>query len=192
MKQGSVIVDLAAEAGGNCEATRPGELNVQSGVTIIGQNLTVDDVFTVELMKSKVTPTFLRDCQHNHLLYTLTTSPSFCSLSVVKAILRSISAMKLFEVHSLSTTAAYCHQSPVQCLLQLLLRPLPSKIQRKQLLLHRGRKHLGRWLWLRGAWAACSPWVKRQVQHLWTASSLLAWQVWLDIGDFSLVLFPRF
>ncbi|KAF8163371.1 NAD(P) transhydrogenase beta subunit-domain-containing protein [Crassisporium funariophilum] len=36
MKQGSVIVDLAAEAGGNCEATRPGELNVQSGVTIIG------------------------------------------------------------------------------------------------------------------------------------------------------------
>lgn len=37
MKQGSVIVDLAAEAGGNCEATRPGELNVQSGVTIIGR-----------------------------------------------------------------------------------------------------------------------------------------------------------
>ncbi|KIK08286.1 hypothetical protein K443DRAFT_672776 [Laccaria amethystina LaAM-08-1] len=36
MKQGSVIVDLAAEAGGNCEATRPGELNIQSGVTIIG------------------------------------------------------------------------------------------------------------------------------------------------------------
>jgi NAD(P) transhydrogenase len=36
MKQGSVIVDLAAEAGGNCEATRPGELNVQSGVTVIG------------------------------------------------------------------------------------------------------------------------------------------------------------
>ena len=41
MKQGSVIVDLAAEAGGNCEATRPGELNVQSGVTIIGQLLLV-------------------------------------------------------------------------------------------------------------------------------------------------------
>jgi len=36
MKQGSVIVDLAAEAGGNCEATKPGELNIQSGVTIIG------------------------------------------------------------------------------------------------------------------------------------------------------------
>ncbi|TDL21553.1 NAD transhydrogenase mitochondrial precursor [Rickenella mellea] len=36
MKQGSVIVDLAAEAGGNCEATKPGELAVKSGVKIIG------------------------------------------------------------------------------------------------------------------------------------------------------------
>ncbi|KAJ3822025.1 NAD(P) transhydrogenase beta subunit-domain-containing protein [Lentinula raphanica] len=36
MKQGSVIVDLAAETGGNCEATRPGELYVKDGVTIIG------------------------------------------------------------------------------------------------------------------------------------------------------------
>jgi H+-translocating NAD(P) transhydrogenase len=36
MKQGSVIVDLAAETGGNCEATKPGELRVQNGVTIIG------------------------------------------------------------------------------------------------------------------------------------------------------------
>ena len=39
MKQGSVIVDLAAEAGGNCEGTRPGELTVQSGVTIIGESI---------------------------------------------------------------------------------------------------------------------------------------------------------
>ena len=36
MKQGSVIVDLAAEAGGNCEATRPGELHRYGGITIIG------------------------------------------------------------------------------------------------------------------------------------------------------------
>ncbi|KAF5377043.1 hypothetical protein D9757_007705 [Collybiopsis confluens] len=37
MKQGSVIVDLAAEGGGNCEATKPGELYVKDGkVTIIG------------------------------------------------------------------------------------------------------------------------------------------------------------
>jgi len=36
MKPGSVIVDLAAEAGGNCEATVPGQLTKRSGVTIIG------------------------------------------------------------------------------------------------------------------------------------------------------------
>ena len=39
MKHGSVIVDLAAEAGGNCEATRPGHVHVQNGVTIIGIGL---------------------------------------------------------------------------------------------------------------------------------------------------------
>jgi NAD(P) transhydrogenase subunit alpha len=36
MKDGSVIVDLAAEQGGNCELTQPGEVIVHNGVTIIG------------------------------------------------------------------------------------------------------------------------------------------------------------
>jgi len=36
MKQGSVVVDLAAETGGNCVLTKPGELYVHDGVTIIG------------------------------------------------------------------------------------------------------------------------------------------------------------
>ena len=36
MRQGSVIVDLAAEQGGNCEYTRPGEVTVRNGVSIIG------------------------------------------------------------------------------------------------------------------------------------------------------------
>jgi NAD(P) transhydrogenase subunit alpha len=36
MRPGSVIVDLAAETGGNCELTRPGEDIVESGVTIVG------------------------------------------------------------------------------------------------------------------------------------------------------------
>ena len=36
MRQGSVIVDLAAEAGGNCAVTRPGEVVTQHGVTVIG------------------------------------------------------------------------------------------------------------------------------------------------------------
>jgi len=36
MKPGSVIVDMAAEQGGNCELTEPGEAVVKHGVTIIG------------------------------------------------------------------------------------------------------------------------------------------------------------
>ncbi len=36
MRPGSVIVDLAAEAGGNCELTVPGEEVVRQGVTIVG------------------------------------------------------------------------------------------------------------------------------------------------------------
>ncbi|HEV3376872.1 MAG TPA: Re/Si-specific NAD(P)(+) transhydrogenase subunit alpha [Thermoleophilaceae bacterium] len=36
MKPGSVIVDLAAETGGNCELTEPGETVVREGVTIVG------------------------------------------------------------------------------------------------------------------------------------------------------------
>ncbi|HET9403443.1 MAG TPA: Re/Si-specific NAD(P)(+) transhydrogenase subunit alpha [Burkholderiales bacterium] len=36
MKPGSVIVDLAAEQGGNCELTVPHEVTVKHGVTIIG------------------------------------------------------------------------------------------------------------------------------------------------------------
>jgi len=36
MAPGSVIVDLAAERGGNCEASRAGEVVVEQGVTVIG------------------------------------------------------------------------------------------------------------------------------------------------------------
>jgi NAD(P) transhydrogenase subunit alpha len=36
MKPGSVVVDLAAEQGGNCEGTKPGEVAEVSGVSIVG------------------------------------------------------------------------------------------------------------------------------------------------------------
>ncbi len=36
MKPGSVIVDMAAEQGGNCELTEPGQAVVKHGVTIVG------------------------------------------------------------------------------------------------------------------------------------------------------------
>ena len=41
MHPGSVVVDLAAEAGGNCEATEPGKLAKYKDVTIIGRCCTM-------------------------------------------------------------------------------------------------------------------------------------------------------
>ncbi|MEI7712456.1 MAG: NAD(P)(+) transhydrogenase (Re/Si-specific) subunit alpha, partial [Rhodospirillales bacterium] len=39
MRPGSVVVDLASDAGGNCEATVPGELTTTAnGVTVLGYN----------------------------------------------------------------------------------------------------------------------------------------------------------
>ena len=43
MKDGSVVVDLAAEAGGNIETTRPGELHVHK--VRFSNNLNASDVF---------------------------------------------------------------------------------------------------------------------------------------------------
>jgi NAD(P) transhydrogenase subunit alpha len=37
MRPGSVVVDLAAEAGGNCALTEPGATVVRNGVTIVGE-----------------------------------------------------------------------------------------------------------------------------------------------------------
>ena len=36
MRPGSVVVDLAAEQGGNCECTKPGEVAVVNGVAVHG------------------------------------------------------------------------------------------------------------------------------------------------------------
>jgi NAD(P) transhydrogenase subunit alpha len=36
MRPGSIVVDVAAEAGGNCEATVPGEVVQRDGVTVVG------------------------------------------------------------------------------------------------------------------------------------------------------------
>ena len=36
MKPGSIIVDLASETGGNCELTKPGQINNVNGVKVIG------------------------------------------------------------------------------------------------------------------------------------------------------------
>jgi proton-translocating NAD(P)+ transhydrogenase subunit alpha len=60
MAPGSVIVDLAAERGGNCELTRPDEETVAHGVTIFGPtNLPATVPFHASQMYSKNVATFL-------------------------------------------------------------------------------------------------------------------------------------
>jgi len=61
MPPGSVILDLAAERGGNCELTQPGERIVAYGVTIIGPiNLASDAPYHASQMYAKNLTTFLQ------------------------------------------------------------------------------------------------------------------------------------
>jgi NAD(P) transhydrogenase subunit alpha len=60
MAPGSVIVDLAAERGGNCELTKPGEEVVVDGVTIIGWfNLASTVPYHASMMYSRNVTAFL-------------------------------------------------------------------------------------------------------------------------------------
>jgi H+-translocating NAD(P) transhydrogenase subunit alpha len=61
MQPGSVIVDLAAERGGNCELTTPGETIVKNGVTIIAPtNLPSEVPYHASQMFAKNVLTFLQ------------------------------------------------------------------------------------------------------------------------------------
>ncbi len=60
MQAGSVIVDLAAERGGNCELTKPDETVVEQGITIIGHaNLPSTVPYHASQMYSKNLTNFL-------------------------------------------------------------------------------------------------------------------------------------
>src|SRR5258708_2537446 len=60
MAPGSVIVDLAAERGGNCELTHPGEIAVEQQVTIIGlENLASAVPYHASQMYSRNVSAFL-------------------------------------------------------------------------------------------------------------------------------------
>jgi NAD(P) transhydrogenase subunit alpha len=60
MQPGSVVVDLAAERGGNCELTRPDETVVHQGVTIVGPSNPASLVpYHASQMYSKNITTFL-------------------------------------------------------------------------------------------------------------------------------------
>jgi NAD(P) transhydrogenase subunit alpha len=61
MAPGSVVVDLAAERGGNCELTRPGETVVDRGVTILGPvNIAATVPYHASQMYAKNITTFLQ------------------------------------------------------------------------------------------------------------------------------------
>jgi NAD(P) transhydrogenase subunit alpha len=60
MRPGSVVVDLAAESGGNCEATRAGQTVTEAGVTVIGPvNLASTMPFHASQMYGRNILTFL-------------------------------------------------------------------------------------------------------------------------------------
>ena len=61
MHPGAVIVDMAAERGGNCELTRAGETVVESGVFILGPtNLPSESAYHSSQMYAKNVATFLQ------------------------------------------------------------------------------------------------------------------------------------
>jgi H+-translocating NAD(P) transhydrogenase subunit alpha len=60
MKPGSVIVDLAAESGGNCELTRAGETVAAHGVAILGPvNLAASLPYHASQMYSRNVQSFI-------------------------------------------------------------------------------------------------------------------------------------
>jgi NAD(P) transhydrogenase subunit alpha len=60
MRHGSVVVDVAAEAGGNAEPTEPGQTVVKDGVTIVGEtNLAATMPIHASQMYSRNVYTFL-------------------------------------------------------------------------------------------------------------------------------------
>lgn len=60
MKPGSVVVDLAAERGGNCEVTKPGETVWENGVSVLGPlNVPSDVPFDASQMYAKNIVNFL-------------------------------------------------------------------------------------------------------------------------------------
>jgi H+-translocating NAD(P) transhydrogenase subunit alpha len=61
MKAGSVIIDIAAESGGNCELTQPGQTVLHRGVRIVGPvNLAAQLAFHASEMYARNLYNFLK------------------------------------------------------------------------------------------------------------------------------------
>lgn len=71
MRPGSVIVDLAAERGGNCELTRPNEVLVENGVTILGPTNLPSEVpeHASQMYSRNITTFFQYLCKNGTISY---------------------------------------------------------------------------------------------------------------------------
>lgn len=81
MKQGSVIVDLSAEAGGNCEATKPNEIYTKDGVTIIGMMWMVAAPSVADYMHTGYTDLPSRLPTQSSTLYSNNVTKFFLSMT---------------------------------------------------------------------------------------------------------------
>jgi H+-translocating NAD(P) transhydrogenase subunit alpha len=84
MQNGSVIVDLAAERGGNCELTEPGKVVQKHGVTIVGPlNISADFVSNASMLYSKNITTFLNNLWKKNELGVINWSDDIVMATVV-------------------------------------------------------------------------------------------------------------
>ena len=84
MQPGSVIIDLAAERGGNCELTRANEVVVEHGVTILGPvNIPSDIPYHASQMYSKNLTTFLLHLIDKEGNFTLNTDDEITAGTLV-------------------------------------------------------------------------------------------------------------
>ncbi len=84
MQPGSVIIDLAAERGGNCELTRGDEVVVEHGVTILGPvNIPTEIPFHASQMYSKNITTFLLHLIDKEGNFTLNTDDEITAGTLV-------------------------------------------------------------------------------------------------------------
>jgi NAD(P) transhydrogenase subunit alpha len=69
MQPGSVIVDLAAERGGNCELTKAGEIVEYNGVKILGPlNIPADVAYHASQMYARNVVTFIQNMVKEHAI----------------------------------------------------------------------------------------------------------------------------
>jgi NAD(P) transhydrogenase subunit alpha len=86
MREGGVIVDLAAASGGNCELTEPGKTVVKHGVTIIGD--------TDLIMKAANTASRLYASNLRHLMDDLGKTPGDFNVDMEDEVIRGATVLK--------------------------------------------------------------------------------------------------